>query len=80
MEKLHTYVLRRLDTICERRGILKVFDKNQDVGKSIMGENDNMGALNSTWPKDSNDDLFVKSFKHECMPNFDPLVLLKLLS
>ena len=39
---------RWLDKICDRRCILKVFDINQDGGKSIMA-----------WTKASNDPLFV---------------------
>ena len=51
----------RLIKDCDRRCIFKVFDKNQDGRKSIMAENDDRGALNSAWPKDSNDTLFVNS-------------------
>jgi hypothetical protein len=53
-------VSRWLDKICDSSSILKVFDINQDDGKSIMAQNDVInGALNSAWFKESNDTWFV---------------------
>ena len=38
-------VLRRFDKICASRGILNVFDINQDGGKSIMTQNYVIGCV-----------------------------------
>ena len=64
-------VSRWLDKICDRRGI---------------SNTTTWSALNSAWPKDSNDtclwilDERFKSYKHKCMSNFDLLVALELMS
>ena len=57
---------------------MKVFDIIRDGGKSMVAQNNNIGALNSAWPLIL--DEWVKSYIHECMSNFDLLVVLELMS
>ena len=52
-------VSRWLENICDRRCILKVFDINQDGGKSIITQNNVIGCFELGLTKASNDPLFV---------------------